>query len=95
MLAPPPPSPSHTTTAADDQPSLSHNITHTTVPTPFAADDSGRLHTILARRSYISNGAAGGSLIASGSIGDRIGAKRALIYFCALTGVTGALRMAA
>lgn len=27
-----------------------------------------------------------------GIIGDRIGAKRALIYFCALTGVTGALR---
>ena len=27
-----------------------------------------------------------------GIIGDRIGAKRALIYFCALTGVVGALR---
>lgn len=27
-----------------------------------------------------------------GIIGDRIGARRALIYFCALTGVTGALR---
>lgn len=27
-----------------------------------------------------------------GIIGDRIGAKRALIYFCALAGVTGALR---